>query len=343
MPKLLIITKGKPREIEVGQELTIGRGYSNLLRLEGEEISRVHAIIYRRNHDFILRDLDSKNGVFVNGNRVVTATLDPGDRLQVGKYNMVFNPPPEFSVEGIADQEQTGSNGSEQTFDISDDNLSRSQVFSGTSPDDSIPTGESRLRTDIIREEVLLFTRPELDQRLASDKDISTEKAADYLEEFFDTFLNREPAAHGAVNAGFVSRALISAVKAVSSDRGVVVLRDGKTNTLRPGAIVPEKGDVAVNRVVLQSAFAEGKAIICPATADCGLFREGNTVKRDRISTLISIPLGRIDTIGLLYIDRQGEDAESFNLAHLLAMAKIGRLMELHLEEAYNATQSPLP
>lgn len=321
----------------MGQELTIGRGYSNLLRLEGEEISRVHAILYRRNQDYILRDLDSKNGVFVNGNRVVTATLDSGDRLQVGKYKMVFNPPSDFDYRRLADGDSNGyesdSKGSEPGLDISDDDLSRSQIFSAAVPDDSLATGDGHCPPEIIREEVLLFTRPELDERLSLENNISREKAADYQEAFYNVLLSAEVASGSAEAPDFITAVLRAAIKSVSADRGVVILRDSKTDSLRPGAIVPEKGDVAVNRVVLQSGFGEGKAIICPATVECGLFRDSNTVKRDRISSLISIPLGRGEVVGLLYIDRQGEDADSFNLAHILAMANVGRLLELHLRD----------
>ncbi len=339
MPKLVIFAKGKAREIEMGQELTIGRGYSNLLRLEGEEISRVHAILYRRNQDFILRDLDSKNGVFVNGNRVVTATLDAGDRLQVGKYNMVFNPPEGFDFGRQAPNvlsgsiSEIGSDASGSGLDISDDNLSHSQIFSAAVPDDSLATGDRHFTSEIFREEVLLLNRVELDEHLRSVGSAATEKAADYQEAFFDNLLGEQVASDGGSAPDFINTVLRAATKAASADRGVVILRDSKTDSLRPGAIVPDKGDVAVNRVVLQSGFGEGKAIICPATTECGLFRDSNTIKRDRIHTLISVPLGRRKIIGLLYIDRQGDDADSFNLAHLLAMARVGRLLELHLND----------
>ena len=62
MTKLLLIDSSKIQEVQMGQEITIGRAYSNLLRLEGEEVSRVHSILYRRGSEYVLRDLDSKNG-----------------------------------------------------------------------------------------------------------------------------------------------------------------------------------------------------------------------------------------------------------------------------------------
>ncbi len=317
----------------MGQELTIGRGYSNLLRLEGEEISRVHAIIYRRNNDFVFRDLDSKNGVFVNGSRVMTATLGSGDLLQVGKYRLVFNPPAGFDVKAFVnadDNIKVDPYSFKPTIDVgSGEDYSRSQIFSGEITNASVDNGNRHNKPEILREEVLLFTRPELDERIASDGTTAIEKAADYLEDFFNSLLAVDSTSE-VESPNFLTDVLRAAVKSISADRGVIVLRDHPTDSLKPGAIVPEKGDVAVNRVVLQSGFGEGKAIICPVTGDCGLFRDSNTVRNDRIASLLSVPLGRTRVSGLLYIDRQG-DAEGFNLAHLLTMARVGRLLELHL------------
>ena len=46
--------------------------------------SRHHAEIHRRGARFILRDLASANGTYVNGKRVVETSLEDGDELQIG-------------------------------------------------------------------------------------------------------------------------------------------------------------------------------------------------------------------------------------------------------------------
>ena len=48
MSRLFFIQQDRRECIDIGLELTIGRSYSNRLRLEGADISRAHAIIYRR-------------------------------------------------------------------------------------------------------------------------------------------------------------------------------------------------------------------------------------------------------------------------------------------------------
>ena len=50
--------------------VTLGRGTSNAVQLHDTEVSREHAEIRRRGDAFVIRDLDSSNGTFVNGQPV---------------------------------------------------------------------------------------------------------------------------------------------------------------------------------------------------------------------------------------------------------------------------------
>jgi sigma-B regulation protein RsbU (phosphoserine phosphatase) len=63
---------------------TIGRGSGNDLILSQMGISRSHAEIVIQNGDYLLHDLGSKQGTYLNGVRVEQAKLSNGDRLQLG-------------------------------------------------------------------------------------------------------------------------------------------------------------------------------------------------------------------------------------------------------------------
>jgi len=63
---------------------TIGRGTECDLVLQGKGVSRRHAqVIWDRNH-FAIVDLESKNGTFVNGDRVDRGPIEPRDALMIG-------------------------------------------------------------------------------------------------------------------------------------------------------------------------------------------------------------------------------------------------------------------
>jgi hypothetical protein len=71
----------------LGDELTVGRGGGCGIVLTADQfVSTVHARVYRRGEDLLVEDLGSRNGTFVNGERVVAPTrVKRGDRVQFGE------------------------------------------------------------------------------------------------------------------------------------------------------------------------------------------------------------------------------------------------------------------
>jgi hypothetical protein len=64
---------------------TIGRAMDNSLVLNDTEVSGYHAELLTSAQGFILRDLKSTNGTFVNGRRITKQRLFPGDEITIGK------------------------------------------------------------------------------------------------------------------------------------------------------------------------------------------------------------------------------------------------------------------
>ena len=71
------------------EEYGLGRGESNAIRLTDRNISRTHAILKKTGAAWFLKDLQSYNGTFVNGVRVVgEQALGTGDLVQIGDYRL---------------------------------------------------------------------------------------------------------------------------------------------------------------------------------------------------------------------------------------------------------------
>jgi len=68
----------------------VGRGRSNDIILDDPRVSRHHAQIRRRRGTFVVFDLDSANGTFVNGRPIEEAVLSDGDRVSFGGVELVF-------------------------------------------------------------------------------------------------------------------------------------------------------------------------------------------------------------------------------------------------------------
>lgn len=71
-------------------KLSLGRDPDCEVVLASGRVSRRHAQLSRSGPLWLLSDLDSKNGVFVNGKRAVNAALSPGDVVRIGDFVGVF-------------------------------------------------------------------------------------------------------------------------------------------------------------------------------------------------------------------------------------------------------------
>jgi PAS domain S-box-containing protein len=72
------------------EKITIGRASQNDLVLEDPKVSRSHAQVYFKEGRYIIEDLGSTNGVYIDGKRVEKAELEPGSRITLGEVQMVF-------------------------------------------------------------------------------------------------------------------------------------------------------------------------------------------------------------------------------------------------------------
>lgn len=68
----------------------IGRDPGNAVQLAQPEVSKQHAFLQRTSKGWYVRDLNSRNGLCVNGVRVHESVVKDGDRLTVGPYTLVF-------------------------------------------------------------------------------------------------------------------------------------------------------------------------------------------------------------------------------------------------------------
>lgn len=84
-------TKVKDFPLEKGDNLTIGRLNSNNVVIENLAVSSHHAKIDSVDNGYLLTDLKSKNGTFVNGKLTISHWLGHGDTINIGKHTLVFS------------------------------------------------------------------------------------------------------------------------------------------------------------------------------------------------------------------------------------------------------------
>lgn len=91
-PRKLAVIEGdslKGKSFELGDELIIGRADKCHIKIEDPYASQVHARVYPKGDSFMVEDLGSTNGTYVNRRRISSALgLQRGDQIKIGKTVM---------------------------------------------------------------------------------------------------------------------------------------------------------------------------------------------------------------------------------------------------------------
>jgi pSer/pThr/pTyr-binding forkhead associated (FHA) protein len=77
--------------LPAGSVTTIGRSIGAGFVVEAALVSRLHCQLTATADSLHVKDLGSTNGTFVNGKRVKTAQLNHGDRLSVGRLELLVS------------------------------------------------------------------------------------------------------------------------------------------------------------------------------------------------------------------------------------------------------------
>lgn len=83
---------GGRREFVLGQDvITVGRLPESEVCLDSNEVSRKHMLLKKIGDEYACTDMESHNGVFLNGVKIHSATLREGDTLQIGDVILIYH------------------------------------------------------------------------------------------------------------------------------------------------------------------------------------------------------------------------------------------------------------
>ena len=157
MPKLIL--KFGDRELSecaVGtQPVTIGRMPDNNLVIDNPAVSGRHARVYQEGNHYVLEDLKSTNGTFVNDKPIARHTLLEGDTVLVGKHTLLFTQTGGEQGEAPAEQSSVPQIGGTRVLDTERqkkllekvDQKRPLPVYDGVVPRTAIPTSQGRIGT----------------------------------------------------------------------------------------------------------------------------------------------------------------------------------------------------
>jgi adenylate cyclase len=277
------------------------------LPLSDPTISRRHAELEAFEGSILVRDLDSTNGTFVNGERVREALVPPGSRLAFGKVD----------------------------FDVVEE-----APVSPPPPDPGDETGVDAtiLRQMPVRGTANIAARLSTSSQGASLLKIQGESAVDRQARKLDLLLDiaKELAQQTEIGR-LLDKVVDVAFQVMSVDRvaillmgldGELVPRISRSRGDRPGA------DWHVPRAIARRAVAERVAFLIENVPADVRFGEG-TILRQRVQSALCAPLlgGQGSVLGLIYLDNLGA-THSFSEEDLEFLTAFAGMVSMAIENS---------
>ena len=157
MPKLILkFDERELQECAVGTHpVSIGRLPDNNVVIDNPAVSGRHARVYREGNHYVLEDLKSTNGTFVNDKPIARHTLLEGDVVLVGKHTLVFTQRGGEQTEVVEAEQFVPEIGGTMMLDTMKqkhllsglDQGRPSQVYDAVVPKTAIPTAHGRIGT----------------------------------------------------------------------------------------------------------------------------------------------------------------------------------------------------
>jgi serine phosphatase RsbU (regulator of sigma subunit) len=311
---------GEPYRFTLDKEvITIGRSKKNDLVLADQWLSRIHAEIRRENSRHFIRDLDSRNGTYVNGMRLSQRVpLQNGDVVTLGDQQIRFvhdmsgpvvltETPAALDVEGtlvVSTQELLqAARAKEDTWD---------NLVGGRGGRPGASSSSSSLADDsarIIKQNQILSALSQASMALISNRP---------LNELLDFILEL-------------------AFKVIRAERGVLMLttESGKysVEAVRTADGKNTAEEIAFSKSIANKVVEEKVSILTRNALDDPRFDRQMSIISLRIRSAMCVPLWHDDAVtGLIYVDSLREN--SFNQDDLTLLSSLANVAAVKLENA---------
>ncbi len=285
----LIVEQGNPRGavIELENENYIGRATECNIRMHEQGVSRRHAIISLTPNGFMLEDLESRNGSFVNNKRIKKCLLADKDLICINNWVLRFD---DAQTQAKAEPFSFEETGKEDSIVME---MSVSTVHRKGVDEDDDDEEFNKLQQ-----------RMALMLKLSADIGASTD-----LDDVFSGILDE----------------LFSVLPA--ADRGFILMQDSESGKLTPRAAKCRGGydkKLKISSTITKRAFEEKTAILSSDTSSDDRFSSSESIIQFNIQSFLCAPLvSRDKSFGLIYIDsyQAGDIFDGEDLSLISAIA----------------------
>ena len=338
MPQLILLLDGQATTIELtNDETMLGRDPKCTLEIKSGMVSRRHARVFKDADEFLVEDMGSGNGTFVNGSKIEgPKSIKHGDRIKLGPVLLRFEnnsaadqrPVPVRPVPSKLPRPFDGG----ETFNVEvDDDDDDSTMMTGRA------SGFGNLE---VKPEAKLKGVLEISKALAGTADIDK-----LLPKILDTLFNIFPHA----------------------DRGCVLLRDETAGKMIPRAMKHRRaGDdetVKLSRTILKKVLEDKTGILSSDASNDSRFEASESIANLTIRSMMCVPMLSTEgqPMGVINIDTQnpfnqfqaddldllmavaGQAAMCYEQAKLLVTAMEKQKQDKEMDIAMGVQRSLLP
>ncbi len=325
MVNLVVIRPdGREEEYEYfAESISVGRDETCQVRLLDSMVSRVHCIITLDGKRYIVKDLDSRNGTWVNGRKISGRKhVREGDVIQIGPFRLMIRTETQDSTV-IGERARTTEDAFEEDFGPQRQTEKVVQPLGMISNYLSETSGDqkrtpTRLRRERLHRNLLCL------YRITEDLVVSTKDVDEILEyimdEIFDIF---------------------------SPSQATILLRDNEDEFPVPRKQRAAAGEEAIRPIshtVVNRILSDRVAVLTDDAQEDPRFKMGQSVILDQIRSVMAAPIWEgTNMLGVLYVDSvqiaggfQREDVDLLTaLGHQVALAiQRRRLIDRIKEEA---------
>nr|WP_239578152.1 adenylate/guanylate cyclase domain-containing protein [Archangium primigenium] len=306
---------GSTGEFALGPLTTLGRHPSNTLRLVDREVSKEHATIERVGRDFILRDLGSSNGTFVNGKRVTELRLRDGDEISLGASRLVFH---SGEAAGLGAPSSAAALARTPRVTVVAQSHSApaflAQIDQQGPPQNFRPAEQIQELATLRREYEKLRTAYEFHRTVSQQG-----KGADLFEQILEVSFELLAADHGVI------------LKPAADGQFTVIIAEKH----RPGS----PPNVVVSATVLQKVAETHKAVLIADAIIDERFSSTESIVAQGIRSAMAVPLlakGKLEAV--LFLDSR-QQSNAFSEKDLTIFSGIAAQASIALENAALAAQ----
>ena len=299
------------------QEVGLGRGVQNTIRIHDTEVSRCHAQLNQIGERYVLTDLNSSNGTYVNGHAIKSRELSDGDQLQVGRTVLLFSVFSPTESKSAWAQEQVA-------FLPRHDPQDRSAIVSAAGHQDvPIPSAGDLSKSPSVAP---ILANLQVLYRISEE----SVRPSISLEEL-------------------LSRVLQLTLEVTGADRGCILLRHPESGELVPEVLRGRQSNDEVSsrmpipRSIVEYVLQTRQGVRTTDARNETRFTPGESVFQAGVREALCVPMqGRYELLGVIYVDittpseqmiLTGAATSRFNEDLLRLLLAIGRQSALAVED----------